>query len=231
VRDLLVSIIDGTLDSLNLVKDLDSLSLVVLDGTFNLVQISAQVINHFTLVSQTVLVITLARTDFILKAPYLPLKVCDNLMKNFEVSFTCLVILDLLTVCGDNTIADFIWGGTICPWGGGTIALKTAVAQLHAHEFTAWFIHHHGFLSLPVILLLLSSVGISSIHTLCWLSQVELLLRCTGTTGSPQRAVVAGTSIPLLLGVVSSGLEVLSAPEELLLLVSAIILLQVVSHW
>jgi hypothetical protein len=31
-----------------------------------LLQISAQVIYHFTLVSETVLVITLARTDFVL---------------------------------------------------------------------------------------------------------------------------------------------------------------------
>ena len=66
MRDLLVSIIDGALNSLNLVENLDTLCLVVLDGTFHLVQIPAQVVYHFTLVSQTVLVITLARTDFVL---------------------------------------------------------------------------------------------------------------------------------------------------------------------
>lgn len=78
--------------------------------------------------------IALAGADFVFEASNLSLQVCNNFLKDLEVSLTCLVILDLFTVCVNNTVSSIVRGGS-----SSGRCLKSAVSQAHSVEFAIDF--------------------------------------------------------------------------------------------
>ena len=108
MSDFLVAVVNSTLHSLDLVKDLDALSLIVLNGALNLLQITTQIVDNFILLTDAVLMITLARADLVFKASNLSLQVTNDFLKNLEVSLTSLMILDFFAICVNNTVSSVV---------------------------------------------------------------------------------------------------------------------------
>ncbi len=108
MSNFLVTVINCAFDSLDLVKHLDPFSLIILNGSLDLFQIPTQIVDNFILLTDAVLMITLARADFVFEPSYLSLQVCDDFLEDLEISLTCLVILDFLTVCVDNTVSSIV---------------------------------------------------------------------------------------------------------------------------
>ena len=108
MSDFLVTVINSALDSLYLVKHLDPLSLIILNGSLHLLEIATQIVDNFILLTDAVLMISLAGAYFVFEASYLSLQVCDHFLEDLEVSLTCLVILDFFTVCVDNTVSSVV---------------------------------------------------------------------------------------------------------------------------
>lgn len=105
----LVSIVNGSLNSLNLIEDFDTLCLVVLNAPLYLLKVSIQIVNYLVLIADSVFMVALARAYFIFEATNFSLKISDNFLKNFEITLTSLVIFYFLFISGDNTIADIVW--------------------------------------------------------------------------------------------------------------------------
>lgn len=105
---LLVAIVDCAFHGLDLIKHLDTFSLVILDSSLNLFKLSTQIVNNFVLVTKAVFVVSLARTNLIFKASYLSLQICNDFLKDLEVTLSCLVVLNFLTVGVNDAISSVI---------------------------------------------------------------------------------------------------------------------------
>lgn len=106
--DLSKTVVDLALEGLDLLVYLDSLLSSVVDLLLQALQFTLQVSNYFVLFPDAVLMISHALTHLSLDSAGASLQIADCLLKGLVVPLAGLVVLDLVSVGLDDTVASVL---------------------------------------------------------------------------------------------------------------------------
>ena len=112
MHDIITSLIDLALYSLDLLIHLDAFLATIVNILLDLVELALKVTNYLRLVPQSVFMVSLAVLDLPLEASDASSQVHDNLRKELEFTLSRLMALDLLSICIDNSIASVLWSNS-----------------------------------------------------------------------------------------------------------------------
>lgn len=108
VVDLDVALFDSPLYLLNLIIDLNTLFLALMNALVDVVLVALEMRDDLGLVSEALLIFLARLLDLVLQASYLSLQVGHHVLQDLVIAISCLVILDLISVSCNYSISRII---------------------------------------------------------------------------------------------------------------------------
>jgi len=85
-------------DTLDLIVDLDTFISSVMNSLFKGLQVTLKMPNSLALISESIFMVPLALSSFVLKRSDPSLELLHNTLKQLIVPFSCLMVLNLVSV-------------------------------------------------------------------------------------------------------------------------------------
>jgi len=98
VRNVGAALIDVSLDNLDLLVYLNSFIATVMDVLFYCVKVALEVTDCLALVAKSLFMVSLASANLPFKGPDTSLQLCYHVLQGLKVTFTDLVVFNLLSV-------------------------------------------------------------------------------------------------------------------------------------